>query len=174
MTRVILLTLVSLLAFSQVSTANATVASSYVPSAAPVGAATLRYLLFDVYQATLFAKDGRLSPGQPFALSLDYLRNLKGDAIAKRSIEEIRGQGFDDEAALARWGEKLKQIIPDVSKGTNITGVYDAEKVTRFYRDGKAIGQIKEPEFGVRFFDIWLGQKSSQPKLRDQLIGVSK
>jgi len=151
--------------------AETTTISSYVPSAEQVGKARLRYLLLDIYDATLLAPNGDYEKTQPFALSLDYLRKLNGDAIAKRTIKEIRGQGFSDEATLDRWFAEIVDIFPDVQKGSNITGVLDDDRVTHFFFDGKKVGSIKDPDFGPRFFDIWLGEKSSQAKMRDRLIG---
>jgi len=151
--------------------ADAASVLSFVPSAQKVGEARLRYLLLDIYDATLLAPNGTYERGQPLALSLDYLRKLDGDAIAKRTIKEIRDQGFSDTSALDRWFADLVNIFPDVRKGSNITGVLDAERVTHFFVDGKKTGSVSDPEFGPRFFDIWLGDKSSQAKMRDQLTG---
>jgi hypothetical protein len=33
------------------------------------------------------------------------------------------------------------------------------------------VGVIRDAEFSRRFFNIWLGEKTSEPKLRAQLIG---
>jgi len=151
--------------------AQAATVSTYVPSAEKVGEARLKYLLLDIYDATLLAPNGTYERGEPVALSLDYLRKLKGNAIAKRTIKEIRGQGFSDTAVLDRWFAEIVKIFPDVDKGSNITGVLDAERVTHFFIDGQKAGSVSDPEFGPRFFDIWLGEKSSEAKMRDQLIG---
>ena len=37
--------------------------------------------------------------------------------------------------------------------------------------NGQYIGSIKAAEFGRFFIDIWLAEKTSQPKLRAQLLG---
>ncbi len=50
---------------------------AYVPGAALVGSARMRVMFWDVYDANLFAPAGEWQPGQPFALSLDYLRTLR-------------------------------------------------------------------------------------------------
>ena len=65
----------------------------------------------------------------------------------------------------------MAAIFPDVTAGTCLTGVYDAHGATVFYLSGKMIGHIDDPEFGKRFFAIWLGDKTSQPALRAQLLG---
>jgi len=171
MSRIRLITVALLALVSQICIANTAVIQSYVPAAAPVGQMTLRFMLFDVYEATLYAPDGEWQRDKPFALSLRYLRNLDGDAIAERSVKEIRGQGFDNETKLNAWGKAMADIFPDVKKDTTIIGLLDATQTTRFYFEGKPIGQIEDPEFGEQFFNIWLGERTSEPKLRDQLLG---
>ncbi|MEO0437657.1 MAG: chalcone isomerase family protein [Pseudomonadota bacterium] len=137
-----------------------------------VGKARMQVLFWDVYDAQLYAPGGIWNDGDPFALSLTYLRSLQGVKIAERSIAEIRKQGFSDERTLARWYENLIAIIPDVANSDEIIGVADDNAHTQFYLDGRFIGEIREPAFTRAFFAIWLGAKSSEPRFRDRLLGV--
>ncbi|MEM1143964.1 MAG: chalcone isomerase family protein [Pseudomonadota bacterium] len=136
-----------------------------------VGEARMQVLFWNVYDAKLYAPGGAYSAASPFALSLTYLRDLQGDQISERSIEEMRKQGFADEITLARWFDKLSLIIPDVGDQNEIIGLADEYAHTRFYLDGTFIGEIKEPGFTRAFFDIWLGERTSEPALRDRLLG---
>ena len=145
--------------------------SEWVPQAKLVGQAKMTYLFWDVYDARLYAADGKWQASAPFALELSYLRDLNGEAIAKRSVEEIRKQGFSEEAVLARWYQQLSAFLPDVKKGTRLTGVVDQNKHTRFYLDGVPLAQVDEPLFSIWFFNIWLSEATSEPKLRAQLLG---
>lgn len=138
-----------------------------------IGTARMTYLLWDVYDATLYAASDTWQQGQPFTLTLTYLRDLKGDAIAERSIEEMRKQGMADDEKLAHWRDRLCAVLPDVAKGTAITGVVDEQLSTTFFVDGAEIGRFEDPEFTRWFFDIWLGAKTSEPELRRQLLGES-
>ena len=137
-----------------------------------VGEARMRVLFWDVYDARLLAPQGDYPDGQPFALALTYLRELDGEKIAARSIEEMRKQGIGDEAALARWYERLRGIIPDVAERDEIVGLATADGSTRFYLDGEPIGRVDDADFTRAFFSIWLGEATSEPRLRDQLLGV--
>ncbi len=149
-------------------------AQRYLPSAELVGKARMEYLFWDVYDAELYAPHGIWNKSQPFALSLQYLLELDGEAIASRSVSEIRAQGFDDEDTLARWYEAMRGIFPDVDETTRITGIMDRNQHTRFYRNGALIGKIDEPLFGEWFFNIWLSEETSEPKMRERLLGVNK
>ena len=145
--------------------------TEWLPQAKLVGQARMTYLFWDVYDARLYAPAGQWQANTPFALELNYLRDLDGEAIAKRSVEEIRKQGFSDEAVLARWYQQLSAILPDVKKGTRLTGVVDQNKHTRFYLDGQPLAEVNEPLFSIWFFNIWLSEATSEPKLRSQLLG---
>lgn len=144
---------------------------NYVPDAMKSGTDRYTYMIFDVYDATLYAPQGKWTHNQPYALSLEYLRTLKGEKIAERSTQEMRDQGLSDEIKLAGWFSQMKEIFPDVRKGTVLTGVYIPEKETRFYKNDQPIGIVKDPEFGRWFFGIWLAENTTAPELRQNLIG---
>ncbi|MGB0630688.1 MAG: chalcone isomerase family protein [Alphaproteobacteria bacterium] len=148
-------------------------AARYFANPQKVGEAVLRYLFWDVYRAELFAPAARWRPDAPFALTLNYLRDLDGADIADRTISEMRDQGFSDEKILSDWQARLRAVFPDVSDGTRLTGVRDRGGRTIFYRDGRKIGEFDDPSFTRRFFDIWLGEKTSEPALRRALLGGS-
>lgn len=145
----------------------------HVPDAEIVGQGRLSYMFWDVYDAALFAPNGQWKQGQPFALKLSYLRDLEGEKIADRSIEEIRNQGFRNEVKLADWHSQLRNIFPDVKMNSSITGIYTNEGITIFYQNNQEIGRVNDPEFGQKFFDIWLSQKTSAPSLRKKLLGAA-
>lgn len=145
----------------------------YIKNPQKVGEARLKVLFWDVYDATLHAPQGKFTFDEPFALSLTYLRKFKGKAIASRSVDEIRDLGMSDEIKLAKWFQLMSQMFPDVKKGQSITGVVDSDKASHFYFEGKLIGSVDDPEFSMWFFNIWLSQNTSEPDMRNKLIGVT-
>jgi hypothetical protein len=136
-----------------------------------VGQARLQVLFWKVFDAQLYSPAGAWQGRPPYALALTYLRNLRGERIAERSVREIREQGFMDELTLARWYELLRSVIPDVGADDEIIGVAEASGATQFYFNGQPLGRIDEPAFTERFFAIWLGERSSQPDMRVALLG---
>lgn len=144
-----------------------------VPNAAVVGRGILSYAFWDIYEATLYAPEGRVDAGKPVALSIAYYHAIDGKDIADRSVQEIRDQGFADEVRLAAWHAQLKAIIPNVNKGTVLSAVYTPGRETTFYDGDTAIGTIKGDDFGQLFFNIWLSEKTSEPQLRRALLGMS-
>ena len=137
----------------------------------PVGTGTLNFLFWNVYTATLFAPFGAWEKDAPYALHIRYHMDLKGQDIADRSIEEMRGQGLDDTQTIERFRERMSTIFPDVTGGTTLTGIRDRDGKTLFYQNGTFIGAVGEAGFADRFFGIWLSPETSEPRLRKRLLG---
>jgi hypothetical protein len=135
------------------------------------GAAVMRFFGLKVYDIRLW------TPGKPhredelFALELVYDLGLKGTEIAKRSADEMRKIGYTDESKLKRWTEAMARIFPDVKQGDTLVGVSVPGKEARFYSQDKFIAAVPDPEFAKAFFGIWLSDKTSEPKLRERLLG---
>jgi hypothetical protein len=152
---------------------NAYGVSTYIQNPKTVGEARLEVMFFDIYDATLIASDGNYDPEKPFALALTYLREFDGEDIASRSIDEMRDQGMKDEVKLAKWFEKMQQVFPNVDKGQTLTGVVDDGQRSHFFFNDSKIGTIDDPEFTKWFFNIWLAEDTSEPKMRQKLLGLS-
>ncbi|GGZ34408.1 hypothetical protein GCM10011273_21050 [Asticcacaulis endophyticus] len=142
----------------------------HVPEARKVGAGRYSHLGFDIFDATLYAPQSRYNAAGPFALKLEYLRNIKGKTITDNSVKEIQKQGVSADK-LNRWRDQMAAIFPDVAKGASITGIRDASGHALFYSGDKLIGTIKDAEFSRAFFNIWLGPKAPQT-FRDKLLGA--
>ncbi|MFN4011076.1 MAG: chalcone isomerase family protein [Pannonibacter sp.] len=169
-----LLACATLILMPLAATADLGPASRLVPSAELVGKGRLTFFGFRIFDAELYAPEGVYATGKPFALKLTYLRRFTGEAIADRSVDEIRRQGFGNEAKLAAWSEAMRGIFPNVIPGQSITGVRDASGRTVFYSGNRRLGTIADPEFTRRFFAIWLGTNTQDPDLRARLTGITR
>ena len=169
-----ILTFVIIVTFPFTAFASNDFITQNVKEAHAVGAARYQFLFMDIYDATLYAPKSGWSFSSAFALELKYLRNLSGKKIADRSAKEIRQQGFKNEIKLADWHAQMTSIFPDVKSGTILTGLYTPEGETVFYSNNKAIGTVKDPEFGKWFFGIWLSENTSEPEFRRALLGNIK
>ena len=176
MTAICLLVMLALSFISVLSrpaAADLNAAASAVPSARLVGEGKMTFLGFGIFEAELYAPNGRYKANAPFALKLTYLRSFKGTAISAETAKQMRRQGMKDEAQLKAWVGQMNRIFPNVSKGQSIIGARDRAGNTVFYSGGKIIGTIKDPEFTRRFFAIWLGNNTQNPGLRNKLVGAS-
>ncbi|GAB3249378.1 chalcone isomerase family protein [Chitinimonas naiadis] len=138
--------------------------------AKPVGAGDMRWLGLKLYRAELYSSSGRYVAGQPFALALTYARSFKASRIIDASLDQMRRQGAPS-ARLDSWAASMRQAFVDVNEGDTLTGVYLPGKGARFYAGDKPTADIDDPEFAHWFFSIWLGQATSEPRLRQQLLG---
>ncbi len=135
------------------------------------GEGDLKFLGFKVYDARLWTQAKLYSTSEIFALQLIYDMSFKGRDIAERSVAEMRKVGYKDEQKLKRWGEEMLRIFPDVKKGDALIGVSIPGKGAKFYSRDKLIATAEDVEFAKAFFDIWLSEKTSEPKLREKLLG---
>lgn len=136
-----------------------------------VGNTRFTFLFWDIYDAVLYAPQGLWKGQPPFVLTLTYLREFTGNDIAERSVKEMRRQGEYDADTLSQWRSMMMNLFPDVKEGDKISGVLDRNKVTHFYLNDDLLGNIDDKEFSAAFFAIWLGEKTSEPKMRSELIG---
>ena len=136
------------------------------------GGAVMRFFGLKVYDVRLWTQMKPFSHDDPFAVELVYDMSLKGKDIADRSVKEMRAQGHGDEEKLRRWGDEMTKIFPDIKQGDTLIGVSLPGKEARFYNREKLIATVPDAEFAKAFFDIWLADKSSEPKLRLKLLGT--
>ncbi len=148
--------------------------STVLPPARLLGEATLRWVGLPIYDIRLWG-DGPGALSQPeasrLALELRYARALEGARIAERSLQEMQGLDAVPRERAERWLEAMRGIFPDVAKGDRLTGLQLPGEATRFWRNGQTIGELRDAEFTRLFFGIWLSPRSSQPQLREALLG---
>lgn len=152
-----------------------------LPDAMVIGTSRLRVWGFQVYDATLYAAPGFRPASystQSFALELRYLRDFSSADIARRSIDEMRRSASIDEARSERWQAAMRGVFPDVKAGDHITGIYRpagaGAATASFVVNGRPAGEIRDADFAPLFFGIWLSPKTSEPAMREALIGGDK
>jgi Chalcone isomerase-like len=131
---------------------------------------------FNIYDAKLWASEGfdvgnYASSG--FALEIRYLRNFGGSALAERSLKEMRNQSQVSDTKAQEWLDLMRKTFPDVKKGDQLIGIHRADGTSSFILNGKPIGEVRDTEFSRLFFGIWLSPKTSEPKMRRELMGAT-
>ena len=156
--------------------AHTALASPQLAGSRLQGEATLRFWGLRVYHARLWTlPDFRHSNAveQPLELELEYLRELKGQAIAERSLQEMQRAGPIPEAQAQRWLAEMQRIFPDVKAGDRISGQHLPGQGARFWHNGRLAGQVDDPAFARLFFGIWLAPTTSEPDMRVALLGLA-
>lgn len=149
-------------------------AAKIIPDLRPVGEGRLRWFGFHVYDAKLWAEDGRADPAGALVLTIRYARPLPGTAIAERSHEEIVRLGFGTDRERDRWAERMRELFPDVRDGDELAGVHLPGRGARFYMNGRPLGEVSDAAFARAFFSIWLDPRTSAKDLRAQLLGEKR
>lgn len=144
----------------------------YIPNAQLVGMGRLKFWIWDVYDISLYAPGGHYNESKPFALSIRYLISVSSNDLVARTIKEILQQGYKDKKILRKWQKELKKIFPNVQEGHMITAVMLDDGSMGFFSGNQALGYITSPVFTKKFFDIWLGQNTSEPLLRMKLLNL--
>jgi hypothetical protein len=152
------------------SSASAFEPPAGIPEVGEVGRGEFSRFGFRVYEARLWAPSGRYVPYLPFALSLTYQRSIEGARIVQVSLDEMAKLDVPI-GAHPQWREQLARVLPDVVPGDTLTGVYQPGDGATFYHQGKLTGRIDD-SLARAFFAIWLDPRTSEPSLRQALLGV--
>jgi hypothetical protein len=147
-----------------------------VSDARRLGQSRLIVFGFNIYDAKLWAPENfsvANYASEPFALELRYLRNFSGNSIAERSLKEMRNLGQVSDERAAQWLEQMKKTFPDVKKGDQLIGIHKPDGTASFTLNGKPVGEVRDTEFTRLFFGIWLSPRTSEPKMRRELIGAA-
>ncbi len=147
-----------------------------VPDARLVGTGVLRFFGLRVYEARLWAGPGFVPEqyaSQPMALELLYDRKLEGQAIAERSVAEMRRVGPFSEEQARQWLALMTKAFPDVVAQDRLLGLSDGQGGVRFFHNARQTAQTRDAEYARLFFGIWLAAQTSAPALRKSLLGLA-
>lgn len=150
---------------------------SELPGATLAGGTRMRFFGLNIYDARLWVTPGFQAATywqHAFALELVYLRSLGGQAIAQRSLDEMRRSGPLNTEVADRWLATMRKLFPDVAAGDRITGLHSPGQGARFWVNGQPRPAVNDAEFSRAFFGIWLAESTSEPRLRTELLSGVK
>jgi hypothetical protein len=137
---------------------------------APYGEGALKFLLIKAYTAALYTDAPTWSYEAPFALAITYHMNFTREELADRTIVEMVKQAPLEPAEQKGHRAFFDKAFVDVKDGDRITATYAPGGKLRLYHNGVRTGEITDDALARRFFDIWLGEKTSEPGLREKLL----
>lgn len=138
------------------------------------GMGNVRWFGLLVYHARLWTLPGGWRASDQYALEIRYARSIKGEQLARRSIDEMRHIGAGTDSQHQQWLQSMQQTFPDVNEADQLVGLATPGGATRFFMNGKPIRAVEDPQFGPAFFGIWLSPATSHPDLRRALLGLPK
>ena len=136
-----------------------------------IGEGTLKVFFMEIYDLRLIADSPTFSWQNKFKLDFIYTRDLKKESVIKSSIRELRRQSSVSERDIGSWQVYLEQSIKPAQVGTHATVIWNPEGRITFYYENNDPTTIEDEDFARAFLNIWLGEETSQPKLRNQLLG---
>ena len=145
-----------------------------LPGARLQGSGRLTFFGLHIYDARLWIADGFTAERferHTLAIELQYARTLYGKLIAERSLDEMKRVGGFSDAQAERWLLAMTQTFPDVARDDRITGLQRPQEAARFFHNGALRGELRDADFTRRFFGIWLAPQTSEPRLRQSLLG---
>ncbi|MBC7538457.1 MAG: chalcone isomerase family protein [Bacteriovorax sp.] len=135
------------------------------------GEGEYKWFFFNVYEVKLWAPSAENLYSNSLLLEIKYKKSFKGIDIVKQSEKELVHAGVDS-SVVSKWKGKLLEIFPDVKAGDRILASFlPSEGITFYLNSTKELGRIVDLSFSKSFLDIWLGDKTSDPDLRDKLLG---
>jgi hypothetical protein len=142
-----------------------------------LGEGEMSYLFWTLYRAELFSSDAPLetdatanSAGLQKALRITYYRAISRDDLLTAPQDQWLHLGYSQQETSA-WLNRLVQIWPSVEPGDMLTLLVSPEQYSEFYLSDRLIGTVQDPRFGEAFLAIWLSEQTSEPKLRQKLLG---
>ena len=136
-----------------------------------LGQATLRFLGFDIYTATLHGEGGgAFSWDRPLSLRLDYARGFTAEELLEGTQSEltrIEGARPDQPEVLA----KLAPCFRDVAAGDYYVAYAPSADQVEMRLNGAATCTVTHPDLRKRFLGIWLSPQSRSARLSAQLRG---
>ena len=137
------------------------------------GTGRMRFMAWNLYDISLWTGsdfDPINFMNSPFALELTYLRALNGVDIANQSIKEMQRLGPMSKLQENQWLGKMQAAFPNIQAGDRLCGIHHPGQRVRFFHNGNFRSDVEDAAFASYFFGIWLSDKTSEPRLRSELL----
>ena len=138
-----------------------------------IGEGTLKVLMWEVYDLRLLTDGTPFSWNNKFMLEFDYSRELKKESVIDASLKEFKLQPNVTDKDIKAWKVYLEQVIQSVQNGTKASVMWVPDSQIIFHYEGSKPTTIENEKFARAFLNIWLGEKTSRPKLRNKLLNKS-
>lgn len=163
-----LLVLFSVISFNSLSSEK--ILKDYLGDYYQLGTGRLSIFFIDIYDISLFSQTKDYLKDKPFAIVINYLRDIKSNQIVDSSIDEIKRISNPSKGEIENYRSVLTSLFPNIYRGDQLIGIKKTNSDGVFFYNEKTIGKINDEELLDNFFDIWLSEKTSHPELRDKLI----
>ena len=151
--------------------AYASAMMTLVPNAELVGEARLKVVFFKIYDAQLFAPQGRYSPYDPYCLRLTYLIDAKKNRIISQTVKEMRRMEVASAEQIDRWIPKMEAAFISMAKGSQADFIHTPDGRLTLVANNVVISVIDDTALAKAIMDIWLGPKVRSRDFQNSLMG---
>ena len=141
------------------------------PDLQEVGTGILKVFFMDIYSLTLHSRERNYKVSDHFALEFNYKKSVSKKIIVDASIDELSKVPNVGSVELKAWKQILEKGISDMQAGENASVVFSKSGNVEFWSENREFISFQDPKFAKNFAAIWLGPKTSHPKLRLALLG---
>lgn len=134
-----------------------------------VGQATYKFLLLDIYYATLISETGHY-PSDKFALILRYNRDFTKKSVVKETVEQLQKQKKYSESELIALKQLLNKTFRTIQKNDQFIAIKLLDKGIFYFKNEKVL-ETSDMDFLDLFFNIWLRENSQDPDFTKSLLG---
>ena len=146
-----------------------TILEKFIPNFKLVGRATYKFLLLDIYYATLISETGHY-PSDKFALILRYNRDFTKKSVVKETFEQLQKQKKYSESELIALKQLLNKTFRTIQKNDQFIAIKLLDKGIFYFKNEKVL-ETSDLDFLDLFFNIWLRENSQDPDFTKSLLG---
>ena len=151
---------------------NLPLTTPLLTSAKLQGQTRLRVVVL-VYDAGLYVPAG-FSAAKPYATPIALVvspgRAFRAETVVRQLGKELALQTQLTPAQITQYTQQLAAVMPAMTEAEPLTAVHKPNIGWTLHHKGAQIGQWDDEAFSNAFFDIWLGEKTSQPDIRKALL----
>ncbi|XDZ71878.1 chalcone isomerase family protein [Alphaproteobacteria bacterium LSUCC0744] len=141
------------------------------PDLQEVGTGVLKVFFVDIYSLTLHSKERDYQVSGHFALEFNYKKSVSKKTIINASIDKLSKAPSVGSIELKAWKQILEKGISDMRAGEKASVVFSKSGNIEFWSENREPISFQNLKFAKNFAAIWLGPKTSHPKLRLALLG---
>ena len=146
-----------------------TILEKFIPNFKLVGRATYKFLLLDIYHATLISETGHY-PSDKSALILRYNRDFTKKSVVKETVEQLQKQKKYSENELIALKQLLNKTFRTIQKNDQFIAIKLLDKGIFYFKNEKVL-ETSDMDFLDLFFNIWLRENSQDPDFTKSLLG---
>ena len=136
-----------------------------------VGTGVLKVFFMDIYRLTLHSRERDYRVSDHFALEFNYKKSVSKKTIVDASIDELSKAPSVNSLEIETWKQILEKGISDMQAGEKASVIFSKSGSVEFWSENREPISFQDLKFAENFAAIWLGPKTSHPKLRSALLG---